>query len=217
MFPHYLACPENGRHPGVLVLHSWWGLNVFFRSFCDRLADAGFVVLAPDLFDGQVARTEADAKQLRKQATARRREPAYKMLIRAIEYLRAHPSVSHSRIGVAGFSMGGHWALWLSQRPDLPIAATVVFYASRDGDYRQSQSKFAFHLAQEDPWVSSASLQKMKLSLERAGRSASYCTYPGTGHWFMEGDRSEAFEADAAALAWERTVAFLRQGLGGEK
>jgi carboxymethylenebutenolidase len=57
--PHYIAAPRSGSGPGVLVLHSWWGLNGFFKRFCDRFADAGFVALAPDLYDGRVASTVA--------------------------------------------------------------------------------------------------------------------------------------------------------------
>jgi len=54
---YHLAVPKSGNGSGVLVLHAWWGLNDFIRGFCDRLADEGFVVLAPDLFSGKVAKT----------------------------------------------------------------------------------------------------------------------------------------------------------------
>ncbi|KAA3628964.1 MAG: hypothetical protein DWQ09_06250 [Proteobacteria bacterium] len=126
MPPHYLAIPKSGTGPGVLVLHSWWGLNPFFKELCDRFARAGFVALAPDLYSGKVATTVAAAKALRAQATASRRTPAYKMLIAAIEHLSHHAAVTAPGIALVGFSMGGHWALWLAQRPELPICATVI-------------------------------------------------------------------------------------------
>jgi dienelactone hydrolase len=47
----YVTVPDSGEGPGVLVLHAWWGLTPFFRRVCDRLAEAGFVALAPDLRD----------------------------------------------------------------------------------------------------------------------------------------------------------------------
>ncbi|MCL4744466.1 MAG: dienelactone hydrolase family protein [Burkholderiaceae bacterium] len=208
--PYYLASPKSGSGPGVLVLHAWWGLNPFFKRVCDRLANAGFVALAPDLYDGKIASTEAAAKDLRARATASRREPAYKMLTSAIGHLSRLESVASPRIAVVGFSMGGHWALWLAQRPELPIDATVVFYAARNGDFRQSGSRFLFHFAEVDDWVSAASIRKLKRSMELAGKDASYHVYPGTTHWFFESDRPQAFNKKAAAASWKRSLEFLR-------
>ena len=142
MPPHYIAIPKSGNGPGVLVLHSWWGLNAFFRGLCDRLARAGFVALAPDLYDGKVATSVDAAKRLRTAATATRRVPAYKMLMAAINFLSQHEAVTSPRVALVGFSMGGHWALWLAQRPELPIASTVIYYAARNGDYTRSDSRF---------------------------------------------------------------------------
>ncbi len=210
----YLAKPSHESGPGVLVLHSWWGLNNFFKDFCDRLADRGFVALAPDLYDGKVATTIPQARRLRAKATASRKESAYKYLIRVIGVLSDEVAVPGSDIGVIGFSMGGHWAWWLAQRPELPITATVTFYAARNGDYSGSRSDFLAHFAETDEWVSAAGVRKFERSLAAAGRTAFFHTYPGTGHWFMEQDRTDAFDPEAAALAWDRTLAFLRERLG---
>ena len=197
----YLAIPECGSGPGVLVLHSWWGLNEFFRSFCDRLAGDGFIALAADLYDGEVAATIPEAKKLRARATATRNEPAYKYLTRMIDHLSDHEAASSPGIAVIGFSMGGHWAYWLAQRPELPVVATVTFYAARNGEYSQSTSSFLAHFAETDEWVSPASVRKLERSLAAAGKTAVFHTYPGTGHWFFEADRTDAFEPHAAALA----------------
>ena len=204
----YLAAPQTGQGAGVLVLHAWWGLNAFFRGVCDRLATEGFVALAPDLFQGQVATTIEAARSLRDE---RRPEPAHKMLTRAIEQLAKHPAVQGSTIGVVGFSMGGHWALGLSQQPELPIGAAVTFYAARAGDYSTSRAAFLGHFAEKDDWVSDAALKKLRKSLETAGRIAELFVYPGTGHWFFESDRTDVYDSQAAELAWQRTVAFLHK------
>ena len=205
----YFASPEAGPIGAVLVLHSWWGLNGFFRRLCDRFADQGFAALAPDLYDGKVAGTVAEAKKLRAKVTASRKEPAYKYLIRMIADLRKETRVDD--IGVVGFSMGGHWAYWLAQRSDLPIVATVTFYAARSGDYSKSRSAFLAHFAETAEWVSPASLRKLEKSLFKAGRAFECHTYPGTGHWFFEEDRADAFKPDAAVLAWTRTIDFLKR------
>lgn len=206
----HLATPSSGQGPGVLVIHAWWGLNEFFRSVCDQLAAVGFVAAAPDLFEGQIATTPEDAKRLR---SAPKREPTYKTLLRAIEELQANPATVGPRIGVLGFSMGGHWALWLAQQPGLPIGATVTYYGARSGDFGHSSGPCLGHFAQTDEWVSAASRTKLKKSLEAAGRVATFHVYPGTNHWFSEPDRPDVYNPQAAELAWERTVEFLRLNL----
>ncbi len=212
--PHYIAVPKAGKGKAVLVLHSWWGLNTFFRGLCDRLAQAGFVALAPDMYDGKIATTVAEAKRLRAETTASRRVPAYKMLMASICDLSAHKAANGREVAIMGFSMGGHWALWLSQRPELPVSSTVVFYAARNGDFTRSLSRFLFHFAEDDEWVSMPSVKKMRKSMDASGRSAEYYSYPGTGHWFFESDRTDAFRPEAAGLAWKRSLAFLHGTAG---
>lgn len=194
----------------MLVIHGWWGLNEFFKCVCERFAKEGFVAVAPDLFGGQVATTITGAKRLRAKP---KREPKYKTLIRVIEQLSVHPAVQGPTIGVVGFSMGGHWALWLSQRPELPIGAAVTFYGARAGDYTSSRAAFLGHFAEKDNWVSDAALKKLKKSLEKVGRVAEFFVYPDTSHWFFESDRADAYNARAAEVAWERTIRFLRKHL----
>ncbi len=206
----YLALPPSGKGAGVVLIHAWGGLNPFFKSVCDRLAKEGFVAMAPDLFEGQIATAPAAAKRLRAKP---KREPTNRTLIRAIEELSNHPAVQGSTIGVMGFSMGGHWALWLSQRPELPIGATVTFYGARAGDFTGSRAAFLGHFAEKDDWVSDAAPKKLKRRLEMAGRVAEFFVYPGTGHWFFESDRADAYNPQSAELAWDRTIKFFRKNL----
>jgi len=206
----YIALPPSGKGAAVLVLHAWWGLNDFFKGFCDRLAAEGFVAFAPDLFEGQVANTIAGAKRLRDKPKL---EPTDKTLIRVIEQAINHTAVQGTTIGVVGFSMGGYWALWLSQHPELPIGATVTFYGVRAGDYTSSQAAFLGHFAEKDDWVSDSAFKKLKASLKTAGKVAEFFVYEDTSHWFFESDRVDAYNSNAADLAWERTLEFLRKHL----
>jgi carboxymethylenebutenolidase len=208
-----LVIPKAGAGRGILILHSWWGLNSFFRDLSQRFGDEGFVALAPDLYGGKVAATISEAKRLRASVTASRKEPAYKYLIRMIHFLSTHESVSGPEIAIIGFSMGGHWAFWLAQRPELPIVATISFYAARNGDYSRSGSSFLGHFAETDEWVSLPSIKKLSRSLEKAGREFTFHTYPGTSHWFFERNRTDVFSPEASELAWERTIDFIRKGL----
>lgn len=209
MSDHYISIPRSGSGHGVLVLHAWWGLNPFVRRLCGRLARAGYTALAPDLFDGEVATTVDGARALRAKAMSGRREPAYRFLMRKLDELTGSEAVLDGDIAVLGLSMGGHWAFWLAQRPELPIAATVTFYACRNGDYSETRSSFLCHFAESDPWVSDAAKRNLMRSFEREEVAAQSFDYPGTGHWFFESDRKDVFDSGAARLAWARTLRFL--------
>src|SRR5437016_9037266 len=107
----YLALPEQGQGQGqgVLLLHAWWGLNDYFKDLAGRLAGEGFVVLAPDLYDGTTALTIEDAEGLIRTLDARE---AIHYETGAMDYLLEHPAVRGKRIGAVGFSMGAAYATW---------------------------------------------------------------------------------------------------------
>jgi carboxymethylenebutenolidase len=192
--------------PGVLVIHAWWGLTPSFHAFATRLAHSNLTVGLSDLFDGRTATTEAEARTLRRM---RRREPMYRTLGRDLDALRG---VAGGPVGIVGFSMGGHWAVWLSQRPEYRVAATVLYYTARGGDFGQSRSAYLAHYAQTDPWVSAAARRGMERAIVRAGCAYEGFDYPQTGHWFAETDHGE-YHPQAADLAFGRTAEFLTQRL----
>ncbi|MEW5869467.1 MAG: dienelactone hydrolase family protein [Chloroflexota bacterium] len=211
---HYLALPKSGTGAGVLVLHAWWGLNDFFKELCERLAQAGFVALAPDLYHGQTATTVEEAKRLRSKL---KREQASADILAAVEQLRKLPAAVDGPLGVVGFSLGGHWALWLSLEAPETIGAVTVFYGTRNADYIRSQAAYLGHFAETDEWVAASGVKKLEKSLRAANRPVSFYTYPGTGHWFFEADREDAYNPQAAQLAWERTAAFFAANLPAGK
>jgi carboxymethylenebutenolidase len=193
-----------------LVLHSWWGLTASFVNYGQSLANAGFTVGLADLFAGQIAETEAQARRLRQ---SRRSEPCYRTLVRNIGELREKAGVVKGGVGLVGFSMGGHWAVWLSRRPDLNVGATVLYYAARAGDFATSQSSYVAHFAEKDPWVSTTARRGMEKAIAKAGRSYQAFDYPGTGHWFAETDRATDYHQPSASLAFARTTAHLTSRL----
>jgi carboxymethylenebutenolidase len=202
--PDYLIKPKSNTGKCLLVLHAWWGLNDFFQDFCDRLAAEGFVVLAPDLYDGKIAATIPEAEKLRSSLKGPKVEAH---LLEAIQTLQS--ACRHGEgIGVVGFSLGGRWALDLAERHGDPIRAAVIFYGSRGGEYTSAHAAFQFHLAEQDDYVAASGTKKLQKALKAAGKEAEFHTYPGTRHWFFESDRPE-YDATAATLAWERMVEFL--------
>jgi carboxymethylenebutenolidase len=207
----YVTVPDSGEGPGVLVLHSWWGLTPFFRQVCDRLADEGFVALAPDLFAGHTVDDPAEAEALLADSDME----AMAHLVRSSLFtLRAMPATPETPVGTLGFSMGASWALWLAGRiPDL-VGATVVFYGTQSIDMTPATSAFLGHFAETDAYVDDDERTLLEADLHVLDKDVEFHHYPGTGHWFFESDRPEYDEA-ASILAWDRTIEFLRDRLGG--
>lgn len=204
---YYLAQPESGNGKPVLVLHAWWGLNDFIKELCNRLAQEGFVALAPDLYHGAVASTIEQAKQF---SSALEFKPAAQEINQAVAQLQSVSGTNTRGIGVVGFSLGGAFALWLAAQESSPVVATVVFYASYGLDFSLSRSAFQFHLAETDIYEPAEEIEKTQNSLRAANKPAECYTYPSTTHWFFESDRTDAYNAKAANLAWNRTIDFLK-------
>ncbi|MEZ4267511.1 MAG: dienelactone hydrolase family protein [Myxococcota bacterium] len=202
--------PDGGA---VLVVHSWWGLTDSFRAFGRRLQREGFVVGLSDLFSGEVATTEGAARRLR---ARRRTTPMYRELGRDLDTLRG-AAAPGARVGVVGFSMGGHWAVWLSQRPEYGIAATALFYAARGGSFARSRSSYLAHFAERDPWVRQSARRSMEAAIARAGRPYTSFDYAGTDHWFAEPSCPNAYAAPSAELAFRRTADFLLGALRSKR
>ncbi len=211
----YFAEAKGGKGPGVLVCHAWWGLNSFFSSLADRLAAEGFTVLAPDLYDGRVASTIPDAEAL---VTAFEEDGGKKGIAKeqaALDYLLSSPSVQGARTGAIGFSMGANYATWLATlRPE--IAAVIVYYGASDwnADYHENaKAPLQGHWASDDRFESSSeAVSAFEAKMKVAGHRPDFYTYPNTEHWFFETDRPE-YNPEASRLAWERTLAFLREHL----
>lgn len=208
----FLAVPPTGTGPGVLVLHPWWGLNETIRAFCAQLAKSGFVAFAPDLYHGKVAVTIEDAKSLVKALDS---EQAKADIGDAVGFLKDSVSVSGQGLAVVGFSLGASYALDLSVADPDRIRAVVVFYGTNPEDYGPSKADYLGHFAEADEFESEADVKSLEDALRAAGRPVTFYRYKGTGHWFFERDREDAFNQEAAALAWERTLSFLREMLPG--
>ena len=203
----YLAVPPTGKGSAVLVLHAWWGLNDTTRAFCRRLAESGFVAFAPDLYRGKVADNIADAGTLSK-ALGANQSRAKADIAEAVRFLTERAGQADRGLAVVGFSMGAYYALDLSAT-DSNIHSVVVFYGTRDGDYGSSKAAYLGHFAETDEFEPQSGVDRLEAALRRAGRPVNFYSYPGTGHWFFEPDRAEAFNRAAANLAWDRTLAFL--------
>lgn len=211
----YVVTPESGHGPGVLVLHAWWGLTPFFRSVCDRLADDGFVAMAPDLHgDARTADTPDEAESLLASTDPNRTAG---LVTSSLSALRSLPATTGDRVGILGFSMGASWALWAATRFPDHVAAASVFYGSQDIDFAPARAAFQGHFAEHDEFADENEVAYLEAQLRLAGHEVDFHRYPGTGHWFVESDRPAAFVESAAALAWSRTTAFLHDHLDHQR
>lgn len=193
-----ILLPPSGTGPGVLVAHPWWGLNRTIRDYGAALAERGFVVALPDLFEGDLTTSiETAETQIRKHW-----ESATPRLDAALDALGEHRAVTGNGLCAVGFSFGGFHLLEAIERGDSRIARLVVYYATHP--LPDQHVPIQAHLAADDPYESQADMDALTANLGTMAHS-----YAGTTHWFAEADRPE-YNRGAATLAFERTVEFLK-------
>jgi carboxymethylenebutenolidase len=203
----FLALPPSGKGQGVLVLHAWWGLNDTIKNFCTRLAGEGFTAYAPDLYHGKLATTIPEAEALRDALDWKKSIPE---ISAAAEYLQDRCGEPKKSMAVIGFSLGAFFALNLSVTDPERINKVVVFYGTGPADFTKSRASYLGHFAENDPFEPESEVAGLEDSLRAAGRPVVFFKYKGTGHWFFEPDRADAYNPEAAKLAWERTLTFLK-------
>ncbi len=205
----FLAIPPSGSGPSLLVLHAWWGLNDTIKAFCTRLAAAGYVAFAPDLYHGKIADTIADAEALA-QALDAKQWQAKADIADAVTFLVQRAGQAEGGIAVIGFSLGAYYALQLSAADPDHIRAVVIFYGTGGTRFSASRAAYLGHFAESDEFEPRENVDYLEQLLTQAGRPVTFYHYPGTGHWFFEPDRPQAYSPMAADLAWDRTLAFLQ-------
>ena len=203
----YLAIPATGSGKPVLVLHPWWGLNDSIKAFTDQLAEAGFLAFAADLYHGQVTNQIEEAGKLAKSLD---HEKAAADAAEALAYLK-EKSGSEDGIAVIGFSLGGSFAVHLSGSQPDDVHSVVLYYGVGEGDFSQIKADFLGHFAENDQYEEKKWVDWLQGELKQAGCAVTFHFYEGMQHWFVEPDRADVYDADAASLAWERTVAFLNR------
>ncbi len=205
----YLNVPKNSKG-GVLVLHAWWGLSDFFKGISDKLAAEGYTVFAPDLREGKVAHTVDEAKALMKNENQQLVENT---VLASVDFLRSQPSVKDHKIGIIGFSMGAAWSLWASVKKPSDISAVVTFYGAWPMDFSASKASYLGHFVPGDEWEPDEGVRDLEKKLRDAGRPVTFHSYPGTAHWFIEDNKPDTYNPEAAKLAWTRTLEFFHTNL----
>jgi carboxymethylenebutenolidase len=212
----YLAVPAAGTGPGVVVIQEWWGLVPHIEQVVDRLAEAGFVAIAPDHYRGTKTTEPDEAGKLMKGLAV---AAAAADIAGAAEYLLARDEVTGSSIGCMGFCMGGGLAL-LAPTAHPHITVTSAFYPAMPWpDYSPDWSLYTdkealIHKAESDEESSGPRIAEYVEAIRASGGVATVYDYPGSQHAFFNDERPEVYHPDYAAEAWQRTLDFFARRLG---
>lgn len=210
----FVAEPDDSaKHPGMVLIQEWWGIEPHVRDLAQKLATEGFVVAVPDLFHGKVA-TEPDDAQKMVMMVRSNVDKAAKEIIGALEAVQAMPQVTPKKLGLMGFCVGGFLTYTVASRyPDL--GAIVPFYGAGYDPTPQEVAKvnapvLAFY-GSRDHSVPPEQIQKIERVYKEAGKDITIKVYDA-GHAFINPAHGMG-DAKIAAEAWPVAVNFLKTHL----
>lgn len=219
----YLVYPELANNtqqqqqqlPAVIMIHEWFGLNEHIKNQADILAKEGYVVLAVDLYQGEVATTSDRSREL---SSSVRNNPASAIdnLQSAVSYVESLEMVDGNRIASLGWCFGGDWSLELAlNSSENPLAATIVYYGRPVTD-TASLSSISWPIlgifGDQDQAISVESVKQFTSALNASGITNEIYLYEGVGHAFAN-PSGDNYAPKETADAWQKTMVFLRQYL----
>ena len=209
----FLVLPaKEGKHPAVIVIHEWWGLNDWVKDRARAFAREGEVALAVDLYRGKVATDSDTAHQLMRGLPEDR---ALRDLEGAFTYLAARPDVDPARIGVVGWCMGGGHALSLAIA-EPKLAAAVLYYGRLVTDpatIQKIKAPLLGNFGADDQGIPPESVKDFAAAAKKAGVQVDFKVFPGAGHGFASSRDPKTFKPEAARDADHRTEAFFAKHL----
>ena len=204
---------QQQKLPEVVMIHEWWGLNDNIKDMANELASEGYVVLAADLYNGEVA---ADPNRAMEVVSSVREnsEQAISNLQSAVQYLASLPNVNSSRIASLGWCFGGGQSLQLALNSEQnPLAATVIYYGNLVNDTNEL-SKINWPVlgifGDQDQSIPVESVNAFEQALNETGVTNEIYIYPGVGHAFANPSGDNYAPAETVD-AWEKTLAFLKK------
>jgi carboxymethylenebutenolidase len=220
----YLVYPELANNtqqqqqelmPAVIMIHEWLGLNEHIKNQADILAKEGYVVLAVDLYGGEVATDSNRAMELAS-SVRNNSTSAIDNLQSAVNYIKSLKMVDGSRIASLGWCFGGDWSLQLAlNSSENPLAATVIYYGRLVTDTASLSSidwPILGIFGDQDQAISVESVKQFTSALNASGITNEIYLYEGVGHAFANPSGNN-YAPKETADAWQKTMAFLRQYL----
>lgn len=206
----YLVQPAGaGPFPGVIMIHEWWGLNQQIKETADRLAQEGYVVLAPDLYHGKIA---TDPKTAGEYMNAVDPADALATLKAAHAWLKDRPATKGRKIGSIGWCMGGGWSLQLGLNE--PVDAVVVYYGLVEKDpavLKKLKGPVLGIFANKDGWITPEMANGFEQGLKTAQVVNQIHRYDAD-HAFANPSNPN-YKSEMATDAWKKTLAFFKTNL----
>ena len=212
--PGYLAVPESGKGPGVIVLQEWWGVDDGITGYCGRFAAEGFLALAPDLYRGETTEQPDEAEQ---KMMAMSMDQAEKDMRGAVDYLTEHEAYDGGGVGSVGFCLGGGLSVWAATANPKVDAVVTYYYVMPHGkpDFSKVDAPVLGHFGTSDDFIPVDDAKALEAELNDAGADAKFEFYEGAGHAFAnDHDRLGTYDEEKSEQAWGRTVDFLKRHLG---
>ncbi len=210
----------RGKRPGVLVVHEWWGHNEHARNQARRLAEAGYVGLALDMFGkGKVATHPQDAQAFVNEVT---KDPAVlaARFNAALEQLKRDPHVDTTRIAAIGYCFGGAVVLDMA-RAGAPLGAVVTFHGALATKTPAQSGKVKARVlvltGGADPFVPPEQVEAFKREMQAAGGRFEVISYPGAKHGFTNPDAAKygmpqlAYDADVDRQSWTAMLKLFKE------
>lgn len=206
----YLAKPaDEGKHPAVIMIHEWWGLNDNVRDMAEKLASHGYIVFAVDLYDGQVATTSDEARELRSSF-----EGQYWIENMNVATEHVQEQYSPDKIGSIGWCFGGQQSLNLALNND-DMDATVIYYG-RLVTEPETLSSISWPIlgifAELDQGIPPEQVNEFESALNELDITNDIRIYPGVDHAFAN-PSGERYAPEAAMDAWQKTIEFFETNL----
>jgi carboxymethylenebutenolidase len=222
--PAYYAMPKDGRKlPVVLVVHEIFGVHEHIRDVCRRLAKAGYLAVAPDLYtrQGDVSQISEVSEIMSRVVTQVPDAQVMADLDRAAAWAERTGKADANRLGITGFCWGGRITfLYAAHSPELK--AGVAWYGRLTGDKRPPQPlhpiDVAAHLkapvlglyGAKDNGIPVATVDRMRDAAQRAGKTVEFVVYQNAGHAFFA-DYRPSYVEDSARDGWQRMLAWLQR------
>jgi carboxymethylenebutenolidase len=220
----YLVRPQKaGTYPGVVVIHEWWGLNDQIKRVADRIAEEGYMAIAPDLYRGKLGTDAGLAHELMRGLNE---TWAVDVVTGAVGQLRGievrerrggPAPATRMAVGTLGFCMGGRISL-ATALAGADVQATVMYYGSVETSkdaLKPLDVPLLGIYGNEDRGIPLDQIRAFEAALKESGKDATVLVYPGVGHAFFNEDRP-SYDAEAAKDSWERTKMFFRKNLTPE-
>ena len=208
----YLSPSLTGSGRGVIVIQEWWGLVGHIKDVADRFAEAGFTALAPDFYNGRQTTEPDEAGTL---MMALNIEDAAKVIHGAVNALLAHDNVTHEKVGVIGFCMGGQLSMFAACI-DRKIGACVNFYGIHPNvhpEFEKLHAPLLGFFAENDTYASPDVVASLDRDLSALGKEHRFLVFEGRQHAFFNSDRPEVFDKEAAEDCWNQMVSFLNENI----